>query len=151
MGGGMTAKPKAKIRVPSERAIRYSRFRETSLFRPDFGRRRISLVLFGAEFSLSGPSQPLSSREVIAKAIARARSWYDLIVQGKVSGLPDICRQHGLTHRYVKNIFPLAFLGPKSVEFLLNGRDGQARTLDSLIGRVPMRWDEQRAFVWSEP
>ena len=91
----------------------------------------------------NGPCQSSASREAIAKAIARARSWYELIVQGRISGLSDICRQHGLTHRYVKNIFPLAFLGPESVEFLLNGADGQARTLDSLFGRVPMRWYEQ--------
>jgi hypothetical protein len=94
----------------------------------------------------NGPSQSSASREAITKALARARSWYELIVQGKVSGLPDICCLHGLTHRYVKNIFPLAFLSPESVEFLLNGAAGQARTLDSLFGRVPMRWDEQESI-----
>lgn len=95
----------------------------------------------------NGLSQSSASREAIAKAIARARSWYELIVQGKVAGLTDICRQHRLTHRYVKNIFPLAFLGPEFVGFLLNNCDGELRTLDSLIGKVPMRWDEQREFV----
>jgi hypothetical protein len=93
----------------------------------------------------NGPSQSSASREAIAKAIARARSWYELIVEGKVSGLPDICRQHGLTHRYVKNIFPLAFLSPESIEYFL-GANCQARTLDSLFGRVPLRWDEQRSI-----
>ena len=82
----------------------------------------------------------------MAKAIARARSWYELIVQGRVSGLPDICRQQRSTHRYVKNIFPLAFLSPQSVEFLLNDADGHARTLDSLFGGVPMRWNEQKTI-----
>ena len=82
-----------------------------------------------------------ASREAIAKAIARSRSWYDLIVQGSASGLLDLARQHGLTHRYVKSIFPLAFLGPEAVEFLLNDRVRPARTLDSLTGRVPMRWE----------
>ncbi len=95
-------------------------------------------------------TESAASREAIAKAIARARSWYDQIVQGRASGLLDLARQHGLTHRYVKSIFPLAFLGPESVEFLLNNREGQPRTLDSLMGRVPMRWDEQRAFLRGE-
>ena len=88
------------------------------------------------------------SKEAIAKAIARARSWYDLIVQGKATGLPDLARQHRLTHRYVKNILPLAFLGPESVETLLN--DSQPRTLDSLLGKVPIRWDMQWAFLENE-
>ena len=91
-------------------------------------------------------SASTASREAIAKAIARARGWYDLIVEGKAAGLFDLASQHGLTHRYVKNIFPLAFLSPESVEFLLNNPDGQPRTLDSLIGKVPMRWGQQRAF-----
>ena len=88
------------------------------------------------------------SREAIARAIARARSWRDLIVQGRATSLPDLARQHGLTHRYVKNIFPLAFLGPQSVQALLN--DSQPRTLDSLLGKVPVRWDMQRASLESE-
>jgi site-specific DNA recombinase len=95
----------------------------------------------------NGLGQSSPSREAIARAIARARSWYELFVEGRVSGLPGICRQHRLTHRYVKNIFPLAFLGPESLESLLNNRDGELRTLDSLIGKVPMRWDEQRALI----
>ena len=93
-------------------------------------------------------SDSSGSREAIAKAIARARSWYDLIVQGKATGLPDLARQHSLTHRYVKNIFPLAFLGPHSVEALLN--DSHPRTLDSLLGKVPGRWDMQRPFLENE-
>jgi len=94
-------------------------------------------------------SDPSGSREAIAKAIARARSWYDLIVQGRATGLPDLARQHGLTHRYVKNIFPLAFLGPQSIEALLN-EDFPSRTLHSLLGKVPVRWDMQREYIENE-
>ncbi len=93
-------------------------------------------------------SDPSGSREAIAKAIARARSWCDLIVQGRATGLLDLASQHGLTHRYVKNIFPLAFLGPESVEALLN--DSPPRTLHSLLGKVPVRWDMQREFIENE-
>jgi hypothetical protein len=102
-------------------------------------------LVIGNERSISS-----ASREAIAKAIARARAWHDLIVHGEAAGLSDLASQHGLTHRYVKNIFPLAFLGPDSVEFLLNNPGGKLCTLDSLIGRVPMRWDKQRAFVRNE-
>jgi hypothetical protein len=93
-------------------------------------------------------SDTSGSREAIAKAIARARSWCVLIVQGKATGLPDIARQHGITHRYVKNIFPLAFLGPESVEALLN--DSTPRALHSLLGKVPVRWDMQSEFIENE-
>ncbi len=91
-----------------------------------------------------------ASREAITRAIARARAWYDEIVQGGAAGPVDLARRYNLTHRYVKKIFPLAFLGPESVECLLSDRDGGHRTLASLIGKIPMRWDQQRAFVRGE-
>lgn len=94
-------------------------------------------------------AESMASREAVTKAIARARSWYELIVQGEASGLADLARQQGLTHRYVKSIFPLAYLGPEVVEFLLSNRAGSRRTLDSLMGRLPMRWKEQMAFIAS--
>jgi len=106
--------------------------------------KSLKLVIGNERLALS------ASREAIAKAIARARSWCDLIAEGKAAGLSDLASLHGLTHRYVKNIFPLAFLGPESVEFLLSNPDGQPRTLDSLMGKVPLRWDEQKAFVRGE-
>ncbi|MFZ0662531.1 MAG: recombinase family protein, partial [Acidobacteriaceae bacterium] len=95
----------------------------------------------------NGRNESPASTEAIAKAIARARSWYELIVAGKATGLPDLARQHGLTHHYVKSIFPLAFLSPQSVELLLTCRDGQPRTLESLKGRVPIRWDAQKTYL----
>jgi site-specific DNA recombinase len=92
----------------------------------------------------------IASREAISKAIARARNWYELIVQGNASGLADVARQQGLSHRYVKNIFPIAFLGPEAVEFLLRNRAGSQPTLDSLMRRMPVRWKEQMMFVRGE-
>ena len=66
----------------------------------------------------------------------------ELIVEGKATGLADLARRQGLTHRYVKDIFPLAFLAPDAVEHLLNSRD-HSHTLKSLIGNVPSKWKEQ--------
>jgi site-specific DNA recombinase len=92
-------------------------------------------------------SEALVSRHAIARAIARARSWYELIVDGKASGLADLARQERLTPRYIKSIFPLAFLSPEAIEFLLDSRGGQLRTLDSLCRKVLIPWDAQKAFL----
>jgi site-specific DNA recombinase len=94
-------------------------------------------------------SDSSASREAVSKAIARARYWHDLIVQGKATGLADIARKNGLTNRYVKKIFPLASLSPESVEFLLSDH-GQPRTLESLLGKLPLRWDMQETFIQDE-
>lgn len=94
----------------------------------------------------NGGSDSSASKEAIARAIARARSWYELIIAGKATGLSDLARQHGLTHRYVKNIFPLAFLSPRSIELLLSCRDSQPRTLKSVKGKVPICWGVQKSY-----
>jgi hypothetical protein len=46
------------------------------------------------------------------------------------------------------NIFPLAFFSPQSIEALL--RDDKPRTLDSLMGKLPMRWELQKTFLQEE-
>jgi len=90
--------------------------------------------------------ESLGSRGAIARAIARARSWCELIVDGKASGLSDLARHERLTPRYIKNIFPLAFLSPESIESLIDSRGGHLRTLDSLCRKVPIPWDAQKVF-----
>lgn len=94
----------------------------------------------------NGGNDSSASSQAIAKAIARARSWYELIVAGNATGLSDLARQEGFTHCYVKKIFPLAFLSPQSIELLLSCHDGQPRTLESLKKKVPIRWDAQKNY-----
>ncbi|WP_109486852.1 recombinase family protein [Occallatibacter savannae] len=83
------------------------------------------------------------SREAVPKALARARDWYELILSGKFASLAELARRQGVTPRYVKKIFPLAFLGPVSVELLLN----EPRSLASLMGNIPLTWEEQRRHL----
>jgi site-specific DNA recombinase len=90
------------------------------------------------------------SQHAIVKAIARARSWYDLIVQGEVSGLAEIARNQGFTPRYAKKIFPLALLSPESIEHLLSDHASHGWTLDSLRAQISLDWKQQKATIWHE-
>lgn len=87
------------------------------------------------------------SANAILRALARARSWYDQIVAGEVNGIPDLARRHGVTPRYVKKILPCAWLGPESVETILNGRCSPQLTLESTLDRLPVRWEKQQEIV----
>jgi site-specific DNA recombinase len=82
----------------------------------------ISLVIeakqkrFGGEVHLVVP--PNSSVSVghpktsLMKAIARAHSWYEKVVQGEAPDMRSLARQAGLTERYVGKVFGCAFLAP---------------------------------------
>jgi hypothetical protein len=80
-----------------------------------------------------------ASRQAILKAIARARRWYEQIVAGDVTGLPDIARREKINYAYVKKIFPLALLSPARVEEFFSGQ-APALSLDALLGGIPMQW-----------
>jgi len=93
-----------------------------------------------------GNDQAASSESTVAilKAIARARLWYDQIVSGEVTSLPELARLHGVTPRYVKKIFPCASLGPDIIETFLNRKCTPQLTLKALTEKVPLDWIRQR-------
>ncbi|MGO8757004.1 MAG: hypothetical protein ACLQG3_02660 [Terracidiphilus sp.] len=81
-----------------------------------------------------------ASRQAIPKAIARARRWYEQIIDGEVASLPDIARREKINYAYVKKIFPLALLSPTRIEALFTGT-AAAISLDSLLGDITMHWN----------
>jgi DNA invertase Pin-like site-specific DNA recombinase len=82
-----------------------------------------------------------ASRQAIPKAIARARRWYEQIIAGEVTGLPDIARREKMNYAYVKKIFPLSFLNPTHIDQICAGQ-GSASSLDALLAEIPMRWGD---------
>ena len=83
----------------------------------------------------------------MVKAIARARHWYGQLVLGEADSLQEIARLHKFSIEYVKHIFPLAFLGPASIEAILNQQCRPELSLDELCGNIQTDWTEQRRFA----
>lgn len=82
------------------------------------------------------------SRQLILRAIALSRSWYQRIVDGEAACLNDIIRQDRIDASHAKKIFPLAFLSPACTRsILLSDTD---LTLKSLLAYIPMEWRRQR-------
>jgi hypothetical protein len=86
----------------------------------------------------------VESTIAIIKAIARARLWHGQIVSGQATSIPDLARLHGVTSRYVKNIFPCALLGPGIVEVILSRKCASHLTLKSLTEKIPLNWASQK-------
>jgi hypothetical protein len=81
------------------------------------------------------------SRQLILRAIARSRLWYQRIVDGEATCLNDIIRRDGIDASHAKKIFPLAFLSPSCTQSIL--RSDADLTLKALLEDIPMEWSRQ--------
>jgi site-specific DNA recombinase len=97
--------------------------------------RTLRLVIGGDRFSKD------RSRQLILRAIARARLWYKRIVDGEATCLNDIIRRDGIHASHAKKIFPLAFLSPSCTQSIL--RFNADFTLKALLANIQMEWSRQ--------
>jgi site-specific DNA recombinase len=110
---------------------------------------------FGGEVHLVVP--PNSSVSVghpktsLMKAIARAHSWYEKVVQGEALDMRSLARQAGLTERYVGKVFACAFLAPDIIESILEGRQPHDLNFQKLCQSIPLNWAEQREHFGFPP
>jgi len=115
------------IRVPME-------------FKTRSGRKEIILPPGAATTADVGPRSPL------VVALARAYRWQRMIDSGEVPGVEAIAAQHGVDRAYVSRILCLATLAPEIVDATLKGNEPSGMSVRKLMaGRLPVRWDEQRA------
>ncbi len=80
----------------------------------------------------------------LIKAMARARGWYEKVIQGDALDMRSLARQAGLTERYVGKVFGCALLSPDIIESILEGRQPQDLNFKKLCEDVPLSWAEQR-------
>ena len=87
------------------------------------------------------PSEPPTvdprARDVVLTAIGRARLWLQEILNG--GSFADISRREGKGERQVRLLMPLAFLPPRTVRAISEGR-GAARTVTEHARNVPIQW-----------
>src|ERR1022692_4038041 len=91
-----------------------------------------------AQERLRQPNPPLM------KAVARARSWYERVLEGKSSNQRSLTLHAGLTRRYIGKVFGCAFLAPDIVESILEGRQPRDLSFKKLCAHIPLSWIEQR-------
>jgi DNA invertase Pin-like site-specific DNA recombinase len=103
-------------------------------------RRGGELRLMTAQNGSSPEGAPVPA---LAKAIARARDWYERIVAGEVNTIGQLAQESGLTKRYVRRILQCATLSPQITEVLLAGKHRPNLTLKEILNSVPLNWREQ--------
>jgi hypothetical protein len=86
----------------------------------------------------------------LVKAIARGRAWFDELAAGRVRSLHELALRDGITRRYIRRLVDLAFLSPKLVETILQGRQADALTATRLTQLdLPLDWAEQHRLLAS--
>jgi hypothetical protein len=83
------------------------------------------------------------------KAVARAHRWFQEIVGGDDVSFAAIARREGVTSRYVRRLLPFAFLDPRIVEAIAEGRQPPNLTAETLTRRTDFssQWQAQRQWL----
>jgi hypothetical protein len=85
----------------------------------------------------------------LLKALGRAGRWFDQLALGQVASLSAIAQREGIGVRYVARLIPLAFLAPRLVEIIAEGRQPAELTTEMLTRRtvLPLEWEAQQRTV----
>jgi DNA invertase Pin-like site-specific DNA recombinase len=109
----------------------------------------------GAETKLVLPGlaqQTHNSRwnPALIKAIARGRAWFEELATGRARSLQELAERDGISRRYIRRLVALAFLSPKLVAAILQGRQPVELTATRLTELdLPLDWTEQHKLLAS--
>jgi hypothetical protein len=81
--------------------------------------------------------------DTLLGAIARARSWMDDLIEGRVNSFRDIAIRENKVERHIRRLVPLAFLSPRIVEAIANGAAPPHLTVTLLTSALPHSWAGQ--------
>jgi site-specific DNA recombinase len=87
------------------------------------------------------PKLKPETRDAILLAVAKARSWIDDVVSGRVQSLAEIAEREGKVERHIRLLTPLAFLPPRTLAAIIDGTGPHDATVTALAQAVPHRWD----------
>ena len=84
-----------------------------------------------------------ADRTSLLAAIARSRAWIDTILRDPGETFDSIAAREGRSARYIKLLAPLAYVSPRLVEALADGRPIAELTVTALAKSLPLAWPEQ--------
>lgn len=87
------------------------------------------------------------ARDILIKAIARARRWLDEILSGAANSFDEIAAREGLVERHIRFLMPLAFVAPRVIEAIADGAAPADLTVSRLARGLPNRWADQVEMV----
>ncbi len=112
----------------------------------------VSLRRCGIETRLvvpNGDTAPAhhASTRAIQEALAKALTWNDELMSGKVSSMNQLAKREGVTQRYIAHLLKLAYLAPDIMQAIARGDIPSAVSLGRLKKGFPLDWQEQRKVL----
>ena len=99
-------------------------------------------------FKVAGAEdQSVQEAPALISAIVKSHGWLERILRGEAASQRDLAAQEGYDERYVSRLLPLAFLSPEITEAVLEAKQPEHWSLDTLLGKVPLDWNEQRSLL----
>jgi site-specific DNA recombinase len=86
-------------------------------------------------------------RVSLLTTIARARDGIETIVKDPALDFGAIARREGLAERHVRFLAPLAYLSPRVIEAIAEGRAPGELTVTRLARNLPLSWTEQEEHL----
>jgi site-specific DNA recombinase len=80
------------------------------------------------------------TRDVLLKAIAKARNWVDDLLDGRATSFADIADAEEIGERQVRLLAPLAFVQPRMLQAIVDGSVSSGLTVTSLARSIPLLW-----------
>jgi hypothetical protein len=81
--------------------------------------------------------------EALLLAIAKARAWIEDLTEGRVASFAEIAKLEGRAERHVRLLAPLAFVSPRMISAILDGKLPSDPTITGFAKRLPYSWAEQ--------
>lgn len=81
--------------------------------------------------------------------LAQSRLWFDQLASGKVTSVRELSKQTGVNESEITRALPLAFLAPKLVGDILEGKQCDNLTVTSVrrLPNLPMGWRDQATLL----
>ena len=86
----------------------------------------------------------------MVKVIARGFRWQRLLCNGTCSTIEDLAAAKKINPSYVSRILRLAYLSPKIVQAILDGKQPAWLTMNHLLKPFPLDWREQEECLLSD-
>lgn len=78
------------------------------------------------------------------KLVARGFCWQRMLYESKFTSIEDLSAAENISPSYVSRALRLAYLEPKIVEAILDGKTPAQLTMKDLMVPFPMKWHRQR-------
>jgi hypothetical protein len=89
------------------------------------------------------PTMKLETRDALLGAIAKARTWINHLVEGRVGSFGEIATREGKVERYIRLLAPLAFVSPRIISGIMDGTAPPGLTVTGLAQPLAYSWTEQ--------